>query len=492
MLSLRKNRHTILYGSQGCGKSVLAAFMAESSALKKNRTLILSHRTEILKQNFKKMDMLGLKVALINAQTKYIPDSEIFCAMSQTLAARCASEKVGKEYRDFLQTIDFVIVDEVHRQEHEFLYPYLRKDCWAVGMSATILRAGYQKQLGDFYSDIVKAVSTKELIDLGFLVPAKSYAFQAPRLDDVEVNRATGDYDPRALAKKFQSPERYAGIIDNYKRICPGSKCLVFTCGIDHCIELCRSFNEAGIKTKYLVSERRPETDGIMSGKREKLMADFKHGEFDILVGISIFDTGYDEPSVQTVILDFSTKSYARYAQAVGRGSRPSEGKTHFSVLDFGANCDSFGLFDEVPPMSLWHSVSLGGVAPQKECPADRVDRNGKSGCLRLVPISAQDCPYCGFHWETDKEVYEVELQEVIKTQLDENQTIAQFCAEKKLAGWKNLWIIQNICIKNKGREKEAFMAAIAVLNTGKGEKISENYWHFFKKNYLDNKKKKK
>lgn len=466
--------------------------MAEGAAEKGNVTLILTHRTEILKQNFKKMEMLGLKVAMINAQTKYIPDSRIFCAMSQTLAARCSSEKVGEEYRKLMQRIDFVIVDEVHRGDHDGLYQYFRKDVWMVGMSATILRSGNMKQLGDQYSDIVKVVKTQELTDLGFLTPSKNYAFQAPKLDDIDFDRSRGDYNQQQLQKRFMSAEKYAGVISNYQRICPGTKALCFTCGIEHCIELCRSFNEAGVSAKYLVSERRPDTDKEMSGVRAKLLADFESGAFDVLVNISMTDTGVDIPSIETIILDYSTLSYARYIQPAGRGARLSEGKTHFNLLDFGGNIERFGLFESEPVCSLWHSVSLGGVAPQKECPADKIDQNGKYGCLRLVPISTVDCPYCQYHWTTNSEEYIVELQEVIKTQIEDNQTIAQFCAEKKLAGWKNTWILRDICIKNKDRQKEAFMEAIGILNTDKGEKISPQFWHFFKREVLEKKKVKK
>ena len=50
---------------------------------------------------------------------------------------------------------------------------------------ATWLRSGNQKQLGDFYSDIVAVVMPSELIALGHILPSENYVFQAPKLDDI-------------------------------------------------------------------------------------------------------------------------------------------------------------------------------------------------------------------------------------------------------------------------------------------------------------------
>ena len=73
--------------------SVLAAFMASGAAKKGNRTLVLTHRAEILKQNFSKMEMMGLSVALLHAKSTKPAETQIVCAMAQTLKARCSNEK---------------------------------------------------------------------------------------------------------------------------------------------------------------------------------------------------------------------------------------------------------------------------------------------------------------------------------------------------------------------------------------------------------------
>ena len=102
----------------------------------------------------------------------------------------------------------------------------------------------------------------RKLLALGNILRSENYLFDAPKLDGVAVDYASGDYNQKQLRERFAKSERYSGIIENYQRICPMAKAIVFTTGGEHCIELTKQFNDAGIKAKYLLSESHPETDG--------------------------------------------------------------------------------------------------------------------------------------------------------------------------------------------------------------------------------------
>jgi hypothetical protein len=385
-----------------------------------------------------------------------------------------------------MQTVDFVIIDEGHRLDSQYLLQFFRKDVWIVGMSATWMRSGTQPQLGDTYQDIVATVSTKELIELGYLTPSENYAFQAPLLTGVDIERGTGDYHQAQLQKRFAKPERYAGIIDNYIRICSGKKAVIFTTGSEHCISLCKSFCEAGIAAKYLLSGKFTETDGEYSGERVKLLKDFHDGKFQVLVSLAMLDTGYDEPTLECVILDYSTKSYAKYAQSIGRGSRVSAGKDKFYVLDFGANIQEYGIYEADAAMALWHRPGGNGVMPTKICPPDKQDPTGKLGCNRLIPVSAVNCPFCQYHFSTNSEIYNVELTKVIEN--EDDGSLESYVAKAKLNGKDNNYILINVCIKNAANPKKAFMEAIKLMQKKDGTYISPQYWHFFSRNILKDK----
>src|SRR5690606_6168374 len=62
---------------------------------------------------------------------------------------------------------------------------------------------------------------------------------------------------------------------------------------------------------------------------------------------VSILTTGFDEPTVQSVILNRATRSLTLYFQMIGRGSRPLPNKKTFTVIDLGNNIARFGAWDE-------------------------------------------------------------------------------------------------------------------------------------------------
>lgn len=482
-LAMGKYKHIMAWSAQGSGKSIIIGYIALGAAKKGNKVLILTHREEVLLQNMDKMEKLGLKVQSINSKTRKLDTTaDCYCAMSQTIASRI---KRHKEWQDWLYGIDVTIIDEAHRAEHDRVLDGTDKDKWRVGLSASILRNGAgQRQLSEFYDWIVQADSTQDLIDLGYLTKSKNFAFNAPKLDDVKFSSSTGDYQQASLQKVFQRKERYSGIIDNYKKLTPNTKAIVFCTGAEHVVDLTKEFNANGIKAKYLLSNKMPETDLDYSGERSELLKKYSRGDFDVLVNISILDTGFDEPSIETVILDFSTTSYARYSQAVGRGSRLFDSKAHFNVLDFGDNIKRFGIYEQNnPPMSLLHKNGGNGVAPSKICPEE------KGGCGRYLLVSATDCSYCGYHFPTSKEIYDVELTELITNAVDES-SIESYVAKMILEGKDNRWILMQLCIKNPDRQKAVFMEAIEIMRTKNGSKITPQYWHFFKKNILERYKK--
>ncbi|MEG0560146.1 MAG: DEAD/DEAH box helicase family protein [Muribaculaceae bacterium] len=474
-------RHILGYLPQGSGKSACIAYMALNAVIKGRTILILTHRKEVLEQNFKKMEMLNMDVQIINRSTRTIKKASCYVGMAQTISRRIEDKE---EWTKWLETIDFVIGDEAHRQEIDAVVKNLNKNVFTVGLSATLLRSGNSvPQLGRLYDYIVKGVEAKELIELKYLVPSKNYIMQAPKLDDIEISQSTGDYVQEQLQNRFKKAERYCGVIKEYQRLTPNTKTLIFTTCSEHCIELCVAFNEAGVKAKYLLSNKYAKTDEQYSDDRDKLLKDFNNGEFDVLVNVFTLDTGFDCPSLETVIIDFSTNSYARFAQAVGRGSRPCDSKDHFNVLDFGDNISRFGIFERSdPPMSLWHNVKDGGgVMPTKECPK----------CHRLIPVMMKVCPYedCGYIYPTDRSIYEAELTELLEEGDESLLTIEKWIAKKVLDGWSVPHILMTICIKNKGREKMAFDKAIVYLRTKDGKTMSPSYWYFFKKNILNKSK---
>ena len=89
------------------------------------------------------------------------------------------------------------------------------------------------------------------------------------------------------------------------------------------------------------------ELTHLIKVEREEILHWFKTTPDAILTSVSILTTGFDEPTVDTIVLNRATKSLALYFQMIGRGSRILPTKNTFSVIDLGNNAARFGLWYE-------------------------------------------------------------------------------------------------------------------------------------------------
>jgi type I site-specific restriction endonuclease len=84
--------------------------------------------------------------------------------------------------------------------------------------------------------------------------------------------------------------------------------------------------------------------DNTATKKQRKQILDWFHETPNaILTSVSILTTGFDEPTIDTIILNRATKSLTLYYQMIGRGSRILNNKEKFTVIDLGNNLYRFG-----------------------------------------------------------------------------------------------------------------------------------------------------
>lgn len=443
------------------------------------RVLILAHSEEILKQDAGHVRKWGMLCHEVLASTRKMPTEGHVAMMAQTLRQRLKKQ----DWFFWFSSFRFIILDECHRAEFDFIFdqPGI-ESTFVIGLSASPARYGQMRQFGLDYGAIVIGPQVQELIDGGYLCRCRLFSLDAPSLEDVEWSYGRGDYNLSQMASKFKSRARYVGAVENYQRICPGEKTLVFCCSSEQTIELTKAFCEAGIDARYCLSGDFDE-DEEYSGDRKEVVKAFARGEFPVLVNFGLFTTGIDIPDIKVVMLMFSTTSLVKYLQCLGRASRPAEGKNNeFICLDFGRNYERLGRYEDDRVWSVWHSTGAGGgVPPTKICPQ----------CGKMVPVSWTDCQFCGYHWPTQQETYRAELQEIVAKQ-EEEETLEQYVARRKLEGWSNNRILVAVCIKNADNQKEAFMKAIEVLRTKHGEGVSPKYWWAFKTHVLSKVKVKK
>lgn len=480
--ALVKYRRVMFQAPCGAGKTVIFSYIANSSQKYDRKVLILSNRSEILMQNGGSMEAMGLKVQYINPRNKNVPTENIVCAMAQTMQRRIEKP----EWQEYVRSVELLVIDEAHCCDGDYIHDYLNPNAWVLGVSATPQRRSHQRQLGDMYKALVQSITVKDLIAQGYLSKSHHYSIISPALDGVNIDSGTGDYNRQQLARVFEDRKIYVGIVQEYLRLTPHKKAICFCVSSTQAIEMVKEFEMNGVSAKYILSGKFDE-DHEYSGKRDDVFEEFRNNEFEVLVNVGVCTAGFDQRDIEVVILNFATVSITRYLQAVGRGSRVTDTKHEFTVLDAGGNYQKFGVYEEDRIWTLWHDEhKSGGVMAVKECDATKVDCNGKMGCGALVPVTCKVCPCCGWTFPTEEYQYRLYLEEVQENAKDSDSMDA-FCAAKRKEGWKLSRILIQVCLRNAGNEKKAFIRAYTLLNPGKTEEDAQKYWWVWSKNVWSN-----
>ena len=478
--ALNKYRRVLFCAPCGMGKTICFSYIAGKQYNLDRKVLIISNRCEILEQNGGAIENFGINIAYINPKNKKIPKDKIVCAMAQTLKRRV----LKPEWEEYIRSFDFYIIDECHSCDSDFIHPYIGEQAFLLGCSATPVRRSHQAQLGYFYKAMVESVSVKELIGLGYLSKSHHYSIVAPSLDGLKIDSGTGDYNRQQLATRYESKKLYVGVVNEYLRLTPHKKAICFCVSARQAIDMTKEFLDNGVSARYILSGSFDE-DSTYSGKRDEVFEAFKRNEFEVLVNVSVCTAGFDQRDIEVVILNFATVSLSKYLQAVGRGSRITDTKHDFYVLDAGCNVSKFGVYEAERKFCLWHDDhKSSGVMALKECDTTKKDCNGKFGCGQLVPSTVKVCPACGYVFRTEQYEYQLHLEEVAEN--NEDDTIAGMVAKRKMDGWSTARIMVQVCLRNAGQERKAFIEAYRVLNPHKDINDALKYWYVFKKQVWD------
>lgn len=459
--------------------TVCFSYMAKSSQKYNRKVLIISDRTEILMQNGGALERFGMDVYYINPSRRSVPTKNISVGMAQTLKRRIEKP----EWEAYVRSLDLVIIDECHAATSDFIHNYLSNKCFVLGCTATPRRYGNTTQLGSLYAAMVQGISTRELVDMGYLAKPHLYSVAAPKLD-IPIDQGIGDYNRKALAAKYEDRILYKGVVSEWMRLTPNTKTIVFCCSSKQTIDVCKEFNEIGVSARYVLSGEF-EDDSDYSGNRSDIFQAFKNNEFTVLVNLNIATAGLDVPDIQTVILNFATVSITRYRQAMGRGCRVCDGKTDFNVLDCGENTRRHGGFLSEQNWCLWHDTHTGdGMQMLKKCDETKPDRNGKLGCGTMIPNTCKVCPKCGKILVDEKWDYVLHLEEVKEEAQEES--IENYVTTRRLDGWSIPRIMISLCCSNPDNMRKAFIRGYMTLCPEKTEKDAGKYYYVFMKQFKD------
>ena len=329
------NYHLLYQLPTGGGKTVIFSEIARRFIEKyKRKVLVLTHRIELSKQTSQMLKGFGVKNTVIDSNVKELPydnDFECYVAMVETLNNRLKDKKFHMDY------VGLVIVDEAHYNSFRKLFTYFKNSLF-LGVTATPLSSNIELPMHETYDELMVGEPIKSLINQGFLANAVMYGY------DVELTSLklgiNGDYTVASSDELYSRVNMQDLLLQTYVARSHGKKTLIFNNGINTSLYVYETFRAAGMPIRHL-DNKTPDLE------RKKILTWFKKTPDAILTSVSILTTGFDEPTVETIILNRATRSLTLYFQMIGRGSRKLPYKDFFTVIDLGNNAQRFGLWSD-------------------------------------------------------------------------------------------------------------------------------------------------
>jgi superfamily II DNA or RNA helicase len=300
----------------GAGKTIIFSKVTERCL--PGRTLILAHREELLQQAITKIETAtGLTAEMEKADRVASRDARVVVASVQTLQ----NGRLASWPKDHFARI---VVDEAH---HALSVSYQNilehfDQARVLGVTATPFR-GDKKNLGQYFETVAYEIGLIDLIKAGYLSPIRIKSIPL-KIDLSGVRSVSGDYDLEQVDQALEPVLTAAA--EAIAAEATDRKVLAFLPLRKTSLRFTEILNGMGIGACHV--------DGT-SENRKEILESFGKSEFQVLCNAMLLTEGYDEPSVDCVVVLRPTRSQPLYAQMVGRGTRLSPGKKDCLLLDF-------------------------------------------------------------------------------------------------------------------------------------------------------------
>ena len=415
-----KNR-LLLVLATGTGKTYIAFQIVHrllSAGLKK-KVLYLADRNilvdQSIQQDFSPLEKVTHKIKVSSEKKETISAYKVYFALYQQLVGDNGEEDHYSQLfsPDFF---DLIIVDECHRGSANYDSQWRRileyfTSATQIGMTATPKETSYASNI-TYFGEPVYTYSLKNGIEDGFLAPFKVVRYMMnigngwkPQKDQKDKNGQyiedrvynNSDYDYNIVIESrtqmvAEEITKYLKATDRY------SKTIVFTPTEDAAERMRKelvNLNSDIVKDHPDYVVRITGSDEVGKGKLDYFIA--VSTQFPVIATTSkLLSTGVDTKMVKVIVLDEMIGSMTEFKQIIGRGTRllESEGKTHFTVLDFR---DVSTLFAD-PTWDGPVTVVEGGNPPKKiKKPKSNpkykpiVDKNGCEAYVEQKTVSVYD-----------------------------------------------------------------------------------------------------
>lgn len=420
-----QNKNVALQMPTGSGKTFTFCEVAKRHYAENiTSVLILVHRNELLQQA---KNSLGERCFLIEAGIKSIPgDYAYYVGMVETVNKRIK----------ILPKFGLVIIDECHIGNFKKMPFFEQEYCKVLGVTATPIN---EYPLANYYAELLQPVTITDLIDNNHLLDCDAYGFASDLVAAQKFKIKGGEFDEKQMEEFYSSEKMVNNVIESYWKLSAGKKTLIFNVNLKHNDAVYTSLLFEGLNVYSITGETEKK-------ERAEILQKFKEEPDAIICNVGVLTAGFDEPTIETIILNRATKSLSLYLQMIGRGSRLSENKSNFTVIDLGKNTARHGQYTDYFDWQTYFKNGTkkenksAGMAPVKECP----------NCGHLQHTRKVKCESCGHDFEEERANQEAEeqIKQLVKLTREKpinipTQHLFQLAEERS---WNPYGVLHKIC----------------------------------------------
>ncbi|MDH5677731.1 MAG: DEAD/DEAH box helicase [Nitrospinota bacterium] len=342
ILALENHKNALAIAPTGAGKTIMLSHIIKELIEQKrvSKVLVIVHRNELLEQNKEKFKRVSdsITTSTYNAERKNMDGAVVFCTV-QTLYRQLLI--AGNDHILFNVKFDFIVVDEAH---HIVARTYIKclqffKNAYKfllLGVTATAERSD-KISIGNIFNNIADTITIKEMIELGHLVPPRTFVVNHDFTRELYFLKKNKDheYSEKAVGKILNKNSINNTVVEKWLELAKGRKTVIFCSTIEQATNVTDLFLKNNIKTALV-------SNNIGKSLRQKRLNDFQNGDTNIIVNVAILTEGFDYQPVSCIILLRLSSFKSTMIQMIGRGLRAVDksiydiDKKDCIVLDFG------------------------------------------------------------------------------------------------------------------------------------------------------------
>lgn len=331
-------RRPLVVHPTGTGKTVTFGHLLNERA-DRGRGLVLVHREELAEQAREKLSWIApeLRTGIVKAERNDL-DADIVIASVPTVQSDKRLSQLMESHR--YSAFGTIVADEAHHAPAPSwtkvltgmgsFNPY---GPLTVGFTATPERDN-GKTLG-VWEKVVSYMSIREAIygdrkageEGGYLVPILPAVVVETKMDLAHVRKTGGDYSDGDLGRELEQSGAIVQMADAILEHAGDRKGVAFLPTVKTSQMLAEALRERGIRADHV--------DGSTEkNERKAILARLKTGETQWVSNCAVLTEGFDEPTVDCVMVGRPTRFHGLYVQMVGRGTRKAPGKKDLLIID--------------------------------------------------------------------------------------------------------------------------------------------------------------